>query len=77
MTKARHFMRRICGLALISAVPIAIICRMFSNGLEDGLKGLALAALGLIVILVPAFLGACLLLPMPPIGNADERNAKG
>lgn len=76
MTKARHFMRRICGLALISAVPIAIICRMFSNGLEDGLKGLALAALGLIVILVPAFLVACLLLPMPPIGDSSRETRK-
>ena len=77
MTKARHFIRRICGLALISAAPIAIICQMFNDSLEKGLNDLALAVFASIVTLVPAFLGVCLLLPMPPIGNADERNAKG
>lgn len=71
MTKARHTIRRFCGLVLVIAPFNIMLWGVFQHGIIAGIITLAKVGWFTLAMSAPIMLGAWLLFPMPPIGDAS------
>lgn len=66
-----HTIRRLCGLVLAIAPWLFMLWGVFEHGIIIGIATLAKVGWFTLAMSAPIMLGAWLLFPMPPIGDAS------